>query len=154
MATHSSVLAWRIPGTVVPGGLPSMGSHRVGHDWSDLAAAALKIWFWWKSTSGFRTHCIAGLHWAAPLLHCCCLLCYCGYKPCAKHLTWKISSVPQPHQRVYIPLMSIWQIRKMKLGRIKPLVQGFITYKQQSWVSTQTRWAWNHLCAQSPHHMG
>ena len=38
MATHSSVLAWRIPGTGEPGGLPSMGSHRVGHDWSDLAA--------------------------------------------------------------------------------------------------------------------
>ena len=37
---HSSVLAWRIPGTGEPGGLPSMGSHRVGHDWSDLAAAA------------------------------------------------------------------------------------------------------------------
>ena len=34
------VLAWRIPGTGEPGGLPSMGSHRVGHDWSDLAAAA------------------------------------------------------------------------------------------------------------------
>ena len=32
MATHSSVLAWRIPGTPEPGGLPSMGSHRVGHD--------------------------------------------------------------------------------------------------------------------------
>ena len=40
MATHSSVLAWRIPGTAEPGGLPSMGSHRVGHDWSDFAAAA------------------------------------------------------------------------------------------------------------------
>ena len=40
MATHSSVLAWRIPETGEPGGLPSMGSHRVGHDWSDLAAAA------------------------------------------------------------------------------------------------------------------
>ena len=39
MATHSSVFAWRIPGTREPGGLPSMGSHRVGHDWSDLAAA-------------------------------------------------------------------------------------------------------------------
>ena len=32
IATHSSVLAWRIPGTLEPGGLPSMGSHRVGHD--------------------------------------------------------------------------------------------------------------------------
>ena len=40
MATHSSFPAWRIPGTGEPGGLPSMGSHRVGHDWSDLAAAA------------------------------------------------------------------------------------------------------------------
>ena len=38
MATHSSVLAWRIPGTREPGGLPSIGVHRVGHDWSDLAA--------------------------------------------------------------------------------------------------------------------
>ena len=40
MATHSNFLAWRIPGTGEPGGLLSMGSHRVGHDWSDLAAAA------------------------------------------------------------------------------------------------------------------
>ena len=40
MATHSSVLAWRIPWTEKPGRLQSMGSHRVGHDWSDLAAAA------------------------------------------------------------------------------------------------------------------
>ena len=40
MATHSSALAWRIPGPGEPGGLPSMGSHRVGHDRSDLAAAA------------------------------------------------------------------------------------------------------------------
>ena len=38
--THSSVLAWRIPGTGEPGGLPTMGSHRVRHDWCDLAAAA------------------------------------------------------------------------------------------------------------------
>ena len=40
MATHSSVPPWRIPETGEPGGLPSMQSHRVGHDWSDLAAAA------------------------------------------------------------------------------------------------------------------
>ena len=40
MATPSSVLAWRMPGTGEPGGLPSMGSHRVRHDWSDLEAAA------------------------------------------------------------------------------------------------------------------
>ena len=57
MATHPSVLAWRIPGTGKPGGLLSMGSHRVGNDWSDLAAAAaaageklgagsLSLWTW------------------------------------------------------------------------------------------------------------
>ena len=45
MVPHSSVLAWRIPGTGEPGGLPSMGSHRVGHDWSHLAAAA-QIFIW------------------------------------------------------------------------------------------------------------
>ena len=43
IATHSSVLAWRIPGTAEPGGLPSMGLNRVGHDWSDLAAAAAML---------------------------------------------------------------------------------------------------------------
>ena len=48
MATHSSILARRIPGTGKPGGLPSMGSHRVGHDWSNLAAAA------WPYNSAFR----------------------------------------------------------------------------------------------------
>ena len=43
MATHSSILAWRIPGTGEPDGLQSMGSHRVGYDWSDLAVAAFSI---------------------------------------------------------------------------------------------------------------
>ena len=43
MATHSSTLAWRIPGMAEPGGLPSMGLHRVGHDWSDLPVAVAVI---------------------------------------------------------------------------------------------------------------
>ena len=47
MATHSSILAWRIPGMREPGGLPSMGSHRVRHDWSDLAAI-----HFWETTAG------------------------------------------------------------------------------------------------------
>ena len=56
MATHSSVLAWSIPGTGEPGGLPSMGSHRVGYDWSDLEAGIknarhyptyLQVWAIW-----------------------------------------------------------------------------------------------------------
>ena len=44
MAAHSSVLAWRVPGTEEPRGLPFMGSHRVGHDWCNLAAAASLRW--------------------------------------------------------------------------------------------------------------
>ena len=50
-------LAWRIPGTEEPGGLPSMGSHRVGHDWSDLAAAAAASMifqkFQWEGSSSY-----------------------------------------------------------------------------------------------------
>ena len=48
MATHSSTLAWRIPGTEEPSGLPSMGSHRVGHDWSNLATAAAGMTGTWR----------------------------------------------------------------------------------------------------------
>ena len=56
MATHSSVLAWRIPGTGEPGGLPSMVSHRIRHNWSDLAAATFCSW-------------VSDLRWDLPLIH-------------------------------------------------------------------------------------
>ena len=52
MATHSRILAWRIPGTEEPGGLPCMGLHRVGHGWSDLAAAAaVAVGYFWRLCS-------------------------------------------------------------------------------------------------------
>ena len=54
MATHSSVLAWRIPGTGEPSGLPSMGSHRVGHDWSDSSSSnnvCTTYWLAWDLCS-------------------------------------------------------------------------------------------------------
>ena len=54
MATHSSVLAWRIPGTGKPGGLLSMGLHRVRHDWSDLAVAAAGNWVEYCYHSDFQ----------------------------------------------------------------------------------------------------
>ena len=65
MAPHSSVLAWRVPGAGEPGGLPSVGSHSVGHDWSDLAAAAAATsgclaWLTvcrWKIWSGRKKTC-------------------------------------------------------------------------------------------------
>ena len=50
MATHSSILVWRIPGMGEPGGLPSIGSHRVEHDGCDLAAAAAEYLRFFKST--------------------------------------------------------------------------------------------------------
>ena len=72
MATHSSVLAWRITGMGKPGGLPSMGSHRVGHDWSDLAAAAKNTGVGCYGllqeifpTQGSNLHLLHLLHWQA-----------------------------------------------------------------------------------------
>ena len=65
MATHSSVLAWRIPGTGEPGGLPSMELHRVGHNCSNLAAAAAAAE---SLTTGFL---------ALPFQH----LCFCQFYP-------------------------------------------------------------------------
>ena len=65
MATHSSVLAWRILGTGHPGGLPSMGSHRVGHDWSDLAAAAAMGYACMCGLSRFRFFITRAI-WEAP----------------------------------------------------------------------------------------
>ena len=57
MATHSIILAWRMPGTEEPGGLPSIGSHRFGHDWSDLAAAAVEIKMFAFGHTEFETIC-------------------------------------------------------------------------------------------------
>ena len=54
MATHSSVLAWRIPGMGEPGGLPSMELHRVGHDWSDLTAAIMTLATWCEELTQWK----------------------------------------------------------------------------------------------------
>ena len=62
MATHSSVLAWRIPGTGEPGGLPSMGLHRVGHDSSNLAAAAAAVLVQLRATACKYLVCLSLLH--------------------------------------------------------------------------------------------
>ena len=71
-ATHSSVLAWRIPGTGEPGGLPSMGSHRVGHDWSDLAAATLCLehFFFWQLTGISKAFLLVETDCLCQLLSC------------------------------------------------------------------------------------
>ena len=78
MATHSSVLAWRIPGTGEPGGLPSMGSHRVGYDWSNLAAAAAA----WIIIDTFDTHLtLFNMFSRSTCLHVCVCECYlCAFQ--------------------------------------------------------------------------
>ena len=68
MATHCSVLAWRIPGTGEPGGLPSMGSHRVGHDWSDLAVAVAGKDIDMPLTSRPQPTFQSRFHWDRPLV--------------------------------------------------------------------------------------
>ena len=75
MATHSSVLAWRIPGMAEPGGLLSMGSHRVGHDWSDLAAAAAACHIYSHAycrcpTALFLTLCLSGVQYTGGVNWC------------------------------------------------------------------------------------
>ena len=70
-ATHSSVLAWRIPGMGEPGGPPFMGSHRVRHDWSDLAAvaaAARQNALLWRYEY-LRNHCLflKESRWSLPI---------------------------------------------------------------------------------------
>ena len=67
MATHSSVPAWKIQGTGEPGGLLSLGSHRVGHDWSDLAAAAATVYYNNLCTWFFFSYCIV----CAPVQNAC-----------------------------------------------------------------------------------
>ena len=84
MATHSSVLALRIPGTGEPGGLPSRGSHRVGHDWSDLAAAA-------HQASGKDPSCYRR-RWKT-----------CGFDPWVGKIPWRRKWQPTP---VFLPRQS------------------------------------------------
>ena len=90
MATHSSVLAWRIPGTGEPGERPSMGSHRVRHDWSNLAAAAVGFAIHWHE-SAMGLHVFPILNpppislpipslWVIPV--------HQLWAPCLMHQTW------------------------------------------------------------------
>ena len=80
MATHSSVLAWRIPGTGEPGGLLSMGSHRVGHDWSDLAAVAA------AAAAAYISFYLLMYIWLLSTLEVLMLLWRFGYKSFCRHM--------------------------------------------------------------------
>ena len=102
MSTYSSVLAWRIPGTGEPGGLPSMGSHRVGHYWNDLATAAAAASEYLKLLIFLLAILIPACASSYPAF----LMMYCAYKfnkqgdniqPwCTPFLIWTQSVVPCP----------------------------------------------------------
>ena len=93
MATHSSVLAWRIPGTGEPGGLPSMQSHRAGHDWSDLAVAVAC----WLSESWENSQALQEVPTVVEGLCVCVCVCVCVYKCICE--TWKVC---------------FWRVKKMR----------------------------------------
>ena len=120
MATHSSVLAWRIPGTGEPCGLPSMGSHRVGHDSPDLAAAAgfRKKWFWTGSPKPGLAGVRQGTGWVPPAAPCWLLLlhlsCQQEARSCFRSTT-KLSHFQQTRFCFFIAqlIWKIWQLFKL-----------------------------------------
>ena len=114
MATHSSVLAWRIPGTGKPGGLPSMGSHRVGHDWSDLAAAAV---------AAAQSRCL----WAFPSNNCFSL-----------GLSWIASKSQALRPELILPAKSRVNTHKTELVLRGQL--GYIFIERISWIKNTRCW--------------
>ena len=118
MATHSSVLAWRIPGTAEPGGLPSMGSHRVRHDWSNLAEAAAGG-FWLSGNPGTGKN-----HRAPEISHNQCnseknfvLRARCSLQ--FSHSVMSDSLWPHGLQHTRLPITNSWSL--LKLMSLKPV---------------------------------
>ena len=126
MATHSSVLAWRIPGTGDPGGLPSMGSHRVGHNWSDLAAAAYsllgtrlgQLQGWWQATFAVywngRQHVFLPTLWTNSMAKVCMWLCVCdSFDDIIKNVhcpsCWRLSPLLLLRKQLTTLESSLWQ---------------------------------------------
>ena len=111
MATHSSVLAWKVPGMGEPGGLPSMGSHRVGHDWSDLAAAAAAAEGNSYSKEFVPDERGRRAFWVAPPCQCR----GCGLDSWVRKIPWRRKWQPTP---VFLPGKSHGQKEPWSLKRI------------------------------------
>ena len=108
MATHSSVLAWRIPGTGEPGGLPSMGSHRVGHDWSDAAAAAAAfdvVVAWFLIAFNLFKLFIKCLLWEELVLFICFLKEWCWRRSSRGRDYWLTYELGLGNQKFLIPFL-------------------------------------------------
>ena len=127
MATHSSVLAWRIPGMGEPGGLPSLGSHRVGHDWSDSAAAAA------HSSIVHCNQCPSTDEWINKMGYINTMICYSilKMKEILIHATtWMnlkdimLSEISQSQKDNYCMIILIWDTRRLKLIKRESKMNG------------------------------
>ena len=126
MATHSSVLAWKIPGMGEPGGLPSMGSHRIGHDWRDLAAAASYKGILY--IVGIQPIFYYTYKWSIIFKNCESLLLYtCNLYNVHQYISIKNK---QPHfQRKYENTTSIWN------SHIQTQIKVWLKQKSGAWAS-------------------
>ena len=122
MATHSRVLAWRIPGTEEPGGLPSMGSHRVKHDWSHTAAAAAKA----SEVQLFWSQKLLLVSWATEIY----ILCPCS----CQYFNVLLSVLSQ----VFI-IFIFWFSSVQSLSRVQLFVTPWIAARQASLSITNSR---------------
>ena len=112
MATHSSVSAWRIPGTAEPGGLPSTGSHRVGHDWSELAAA--------RVTGGTQPRDICDY---IPYIHACFSI------AAAAKLSQSCPTLCDPNRRQPTRLLCPWDSPGKNTGATTVLLSWCLSFK-------------------------
>jgi len=145
MATHSSVLAWRIPGTGEPGGLTSMGSHRIRHDWSDLAAAAAAHRLSLAAVSG-HTHL-----WGAQALGS--WLSGCGLQASLLHGMWNL---PRPRIKPVSPALPGRFLATALPGKSPSyliVMSGRIPKLTTKWFSSAAGGAKStHLPSQGPEH--
>ena len=128
MATHSSVLAWRIPGTGEPGGLPSMGSHRVVHGWSDLAAAAAANRGNMKVTSMFKGWSV----WVGEGQSLKFLYCYLQQSVLI-HVFWCLNNI-----NIDTPSLPYW-----KTGCVSSSFCAFLPQPMRTWLWENTACAYN-----------
>ena len=147
MATHSSVLAWRIPGTEEPGGLPSMGSNRVGHDWSDAAAAATPQSLGWCAQDTRKLCMIwtlatsaAGFRGTGPTLQ-------PRAGPVTFHPTGEASPVGKDHQRQPFTVEVLNGLIRLKRGVWEPnlasLLDNLLGKAKEKDTNNDTAWRGN-----------
>ena len=138
MATYSSVLAWRIPGTGEPGGLPSMGSHRVGHDWSDLAAVAAAAVGAMKCSSLYSFNSLASSHLLSHPSHTVPALVYWSRKYGVRDPWPQVLTMRMAEQPVIRTLINhVWKRLRAWCG-----VLHFLISRQEkfSWISARPIW--------------